>query len=252
MLAHVSLCQAKAGGPEEAPSPGLSARPRLQRARPAPALPSVPSQPAAVPCSYFQPTARLLCSCCLCLTAGGSHYRPAGWQQWTCWHVPRESLAMCPVPGGCGPAPLVVRPGIFSGMQPSDGERPWALGPQPGSLEAQLCHYRQLPAGQVPHCLSLRSRSPRLLSGAGSARRPVARSEQALSGAQHIRPPRVANTGILRAGDTAMRKHTKIPLLGQTDNEHSREGGESARGLGRGRPLQPPRKLKQKLRTWGR
>lgn len=45
VLAHVSLCQAKAGGPEEAPSPGLCARAPATEGAPGPWPPAC-AQPA--------------------------------------------------------------------------------------------------------------------------------------------------------------------------------------------------------------
>lgn len=43
---------------------------------------------------------------------------------WMKQHVASESPGTCPMPGGCGQTLLVVQPGLFSGMQPSDKERP--------------------------------------------------------------------------------------------------------------------------------
>ena len=88
---------------------------------------------------------------------------------------------------GCGQTVLVARPGIFSGIQPSDWERLWAFRTRAGSLEGSDPWRSAPPLGQDPRGLSLLPlgkvlvaslASPRLWNGATAAHRPVVRSCQ--------------------------------------------------------------------------
>ena len=56
--------------------------------------------------------------------------------------------------GGCGQTVLVARPGIFSGMQPSDWERLWAFRTRAGSLGGPDRWLSAPPLGQGPRGLS--------------------------------------------------------------------------------------------------
>lgn len=112
---------------------GSLPRPRLQQPCPSPGLPPVPGQPAAVPAAIsrrarlFSLPGFVLQQVVLITTERGGSGGQAGVCCMRLW--PR--VFCC---GGCRQTVMVVRPGIFSGMQPSDQERLWAFRTRAGSL----------------------------------------------------------------------------------------------------------------------
>lgn len=132
---------------------GSLPRPRLQRPCPSPGLPPVPGQPAAVPAAIsrrarlFSLPGFVLQQVVLITTERGGG---GGWAGVCCMRLwPR--VFCC---GGCRQTVMVVRPGIFSGMQPGDQERLWAFRTRAGSLGGPARWLSAPPLGQGPQGLS--------------------------------------------------------------------------------------------------